>query len=401
MDNMPADEAAFFNDILLKYMARRIPRNASFELTHRCNLKCIHCYQGDQDAIRKNRQRELDTETVKRILDEIAAAGTLFLFFTGGDPMVRKDFCEIYTYAVKLGIIVSVLCDGILVTDKIIETFKRYPPHYVEISIYGATAETYESVTQVEGSYERFLKGLHRLRENNIRYLLKTVLLTANQHEFHAMKSIADQLGVAFHHDSAIFPCLPHDDNAGGANRQSNTEKMPATVELSSIKKYTLDEPLNLRVTPESIIDIDMSNKEYRDSWIAASGTKGEASNDQRLYKCGAGKDGFHIDPYGMLYPCILTTHHGHDLKTSSFMAGWNGTINEINTLRASPDRSCNSCDLAYMCAGCPAVFELETGAADVKSDYICETTHKRYARLQSYMDKEHAHEQGQTAAEK
>ena len=64
---IPAADQDYILKLLLDNKASRVPRNASFELTHRCNLKCVHCYQGDQDEIRQHRQEELDTATVKRV----------------------------------------------------------------------------------------------------------------------------------------------------------------------------------------------------------------------------------------------------------------------------------------------------------------------------------------------
>ena len=385
-NGLSPEDRAYFSELLLGYRNNRVPLSASFELTHRCNLKCTHCYQGDQDSIRQHRNNELSTEEAKRILDEIAEAGTISLFFTGGDPMVRKDFREIYTHAVKLGIIVDVFCDGILITDRIIETFRQYPPFEVEISIYGATAETYESVTQVKGSYQRFIRGIDRLRDNNIRYRLKTVLLTSNQHEFLEMEDFARQRGVEFHHDAAVFPCLPHDDNAGAANSQQKG-RAPISISVDSIKKLNLDEPLNLRVETDTIVDLELGTEDQRQFWASQLQPGKEFTNTEKLYQCGAANNGFHIDPYGMLYACLLTSHHGHDLKQSSFMDGWNGALKHVQQLTARPESGCNSCELAFMCTGCPALFELETGAPDVKSDYICELTHKRYEQLKPYLD--------------
>ena len=78
------DGEAFFDDLTRRAVEARVPLDASIELTHRCNLRCVHCYLGDQDAIRRHRPRELDTGEVIALLDELAEARTLNLTFTGG-----------------------------------------------------------------------------------------------------------------------------------------------------------------------------------------------------------------------------------------------------------------------------------------------------------------------------
>jgi MoaA/NifB/PqqE/SkfB family radical SAM enzyme len=158
--------------------ADRIPISATLELTSRCNLRCRHCYLGNQEEQHSKRSQERDTAAVLASLDEWAAAGCLYLLITGGDPMMRKDFAQVYRHARELGMLVTVFCDGILVTPAIIELFKELPPRKVEVSIYGSTPETYETVTRVPGSHANAWRGIRRLHDNGIRIGLKTVLMS-------------------------------------------------------------------------------------------------------------------------------------------------------------------------------------------------------------------------------
>jgi len=125
----------------------RIPLSGSLELTRHCNLSCIHCYATDSSGDilpGDSRQREMETTKILSVIDEICEAGCLYLLITGGEPLLRKDFPEIYRYAKRKGLVITVFSNGILIKEEIIELFKVLPPHVVEISLYGATAETYE-----------------------------------------------------------------------------------------------------------------------------------------------------------------------------------------------------------------------------------------------------------------
>lgn len=99
--------AQFGEGLYKEAVANRIPLGGSFELTFRCNLRCVHCYcnlkPNDQDEIEK----ELATEEVFNILDQVAEAGCLWLLITGGEPLLRPDFLEVYTYAKKKGFIIT------------------------------------------------------------------------------------------------------------------------------------------------------------------------------------------------------------------------------------------------------------------------------------------------------
>ncbi|MDX2313250.1 MAG: radical SAM protein [Gammaproteobacteria bacterium] len=363
------DDSDYFADFTRRVTAARIPLDGSIELTHRCNLRCVHCYLGDQDAIRKHHRDEMSTQQIMDLIDEVVDAGALNFTFSGGDPMVRKDFAEVYIYAVKKGLLVTIFCDGVLVSDKIIEVFNTFPPRMVEISIYGASRETYEGITQVKGSFKRCLAGIERLHQNGQRFTLKTVMMTRNRHELEDMRALAKSYGVDFYFDTAIFPCLPHGDNAGAANR----ERSPASVD---VQPPSLHQPTALRVTPDEAAVAQLSDpekvQEMADLYVR---TKDIPDND-RLYVCGAGQTTFHVDPYGNVQPCTISTNVDYNIRNGGFLKGWNGPVAAIRDIRISADNSCRSCDKQSLCSGCPAMFMADNGVADQKSDYICRTTH-------------------------
>ena len=132
----------------------RIPFSGSIDLTHRCNLDCVHCYLGPR-AERRTGAAEMSTGRILSLLDEITDAECLNLLITGGDPLIREDFPVIYSHAKKNGLLVTIFTNGTLLTDRVLDLFVDLPPLEVEISIYGATAPTYEKITRVPGSYER------------------------------------------------------------------------------------------------------------------------------------------------------------------------------------------------------------------------------------------------------
>ncbi len=377
------DDSDYFADFTRRVAAARIPLDGSIELTHRCNLRCVHCYLGDQHAIREHRREEMSTRQIMTLIDEVVAAGALNLTFSGGDPMVRKDFAELFVYAVKKGLLVTIFCDGVLISERIIEVFNKYPPRMVEVSIYGATPATYEGITQVKGSFQRCLAGIERLHENRQRFTLKTVLMTRNRHEIEGMRALAKSYGVEFYFDTAIFPCLPHRDNGGGANR-SHGDALPASMDVAPPR---LDRPTTLRVPPEEAATAQLSDREkVRELADLYLRTRDLPDND-RLYVCGAGQTTFHVDPYGNLQPCTISTNVDYNLRDGGFLKGWNGPIAAIREIRISADSSCRACDKQAMCSGCPAMFSAENGAGDRKSDYICQTTHALFDGIRDTVD--------------
>ena len=104
----------------LKAVEKRIPVSGSIELTYRCNLRCIHCYLDRRSNLESTIARELTTQQIIAIIDQISDAGCLFLLLTGGEPLSRNDFPEIYRHAKKRGMILTVFTNGTLITDTIL-----------------------------------------------------------------------------------------------------------------------------------------------------------------------------------------------------------------------------------------------------------------------------------------
>jgi len=321
----------------------RVPLSGSLELTHRCNLNCVHCYLGPVEKRQAQAAMEMDTARICSLLDEITEAGCLNLLITGGEPFLRRDFPEIYRRAKGNGLLVTIFSNGTMVDEETVALFHELPPLEVEISLYGATAGTYERVTRVPGSYERCMQGIKGLLQNGIRVNLKTVLMTLNSHELSDMEKMAAEFGVRFRFDAAITPSM--DGDAG---------------------------PLGLRVSPEEAIEKEMSNPETVRKWGAFHERSKDCRLGPNLYECGAGGSVFHVDPYGGLMPCMMTTHFRYDMTEGGFMTGWDSYIPGIKTVRTASDSTCRGCKKINLCSYCPAFFRLENGTEGERSEYLC-----------------------------
>ena len=156
---------------------------AQIELTYRCNLHCRHCYTDPYNA-KEFFPREMSFEEICRILDEMAELGVLWLNFTGGEAMIRKDFFEIYDYAHAKGFVISIFSNGTVFTPKMIGRLKKNPPFAIDISCHSVTEEKFDWLTQVPGSFVRFMEGIKLLKESGLYFTLKTKAMTWNQEEF-------------------------------------------------------------------------------------------------------------------------------------------------------------------------------------------------------------------------
>jgi radical SAM protein with 4Fe4S-binding SPASM domain len=328
----------------------RVPLSGTLDLTHRCNLGCVHCYNSDRPGGMPG--VEMDTRKIFSLLDEICDAGCLYLLITGGEPLLRQDFPEIYTYAREKGLLITVFTNGTLISDRILTLFRDLPPRAVEISVYGAAKPTYEKITGVEGSYEKCISGISRLLERNIQVRLKTILMTTNKHEFYDIEEMARKIGVKFRFDAAIFPRLNGDQT-----------------------------PVRFRVSAQDAVEREFSDAERVLGWEDFIGRLPDPAPSGDLYECGAGITGFYIDPYGNLRPCLMTTTVSYDLTKGNFPEGWE-KMNSIRARKTIPLSACTSCEMKLLCGYCPAFFELETGDAHMHSEYLCSIGRQRVKHI-------------------
>lgn len=354
LKNESSDTLEFFKELEEKVLNERIPITGSIDLTHRCNLRCIHCYNGNQSEIHMMQSSEMETSKIKAIVDEIVDAGCLYILITGGEPLLRKDFKEIYRYIKLSGLITTIFTNGTLINDDIIELFNELPPHEIEITLYGAKDETYGKITGNPECFQRCINGIRRLVENGHNVGIKTILMTLNSDEFFEIKKIASDLNVRFRFDPALFPRFDGDKT-----------------------------PISLRVSPEDAIEKEMSEPGVIEKWKDYfNKNKDFVNNSNDLYICGAGVTSFHIDPYGNLKPCLMIQAIKCSLINNSFQKAWDDIINKIRLKKAKEDYKCNKCKMSILCGYCPSFFELEKGKEELCSEYLCEMGRLRYKKI-------------------
>jgi radical SAM protein with 4Fe4S-binding SPASM domain len=348
----------FFTELGRRMGTQRAPLFGIIELTERCNLSCQHCYIHDPTRDRELRSNELTTEEWFRVFDELAEAGCLWMTWTGGEILLRSDFVDLYRYAKSKGFLIVLFTNGTLLTSELIALFQEWYPQYVEITLYGMTADTYEEVTGVRGSFERCMRGIEGLVAAGIPLRLKSVAMTLNQHELQAMYHYADSLGIQFRHDSVLRQTFHGKDI-------SDLRLPPAQVAALDFVRPGAAE--QMATAHELTVTAEETNPLY---------------DPERLYNCGAGFRSFHVDPYGRLTGCHMIRSPSYELRTSTFRAGWEGFLQEFRATRISKDFACLHCDLVGLCQRCPAFSELENGDPESVVDYACAVAHLRAREL-------------------
>jgi radical SAM protein with 4Fe4S-binding SPASM domain len=348
----------FSTELHRKAGGRRIPLDGTIEVTHRCPLTCSHCYNNLPMNDAAARDGELDTDEHRRILDEIAAEGCLWLLYTGGEIFARRDFLEIYTHAKRNGMILSLFTNGTLITPSVADYLARWRPFSIEITLYGRTRDTYERLTGIPGSFDRCMRGIRLLLERDLPLELKTVALSNNGAEaFEMQRFVRDELGVPFKFDAMINP----------------------RIDLSRA-------PLALRQSPAQVVAMDLTDDRRMGSWRQFCdlyhGPVHLPSEDDHLYHCAAGLHSFSIDPQGRMSSCVLSNRDTWDLRRGSFRDGWSEFLLKVYERKTTRETKCSHCHIKAMCGMCPANGELESGDPESPVDFLCHVAHLRASVL-------------------
>jgi len=338
---------AFSATLHERQSGERVPLQVSIEVTRRCPLECLHCYNnlpmGDLDA----KRREMTKEEHFRVLDELVEMGCFWILYTGGEIFARKDFLEIYTYAKK---------KGFLINEQIADYLAEWPPFAIEITLYGRTRETYESLTMIPGSYERCLRGIGLLKERNLPLKLKTVATSINKHEVMAMRRFAEEeLGVEFKMDGQINPRIDCSQS-----------------------------PLAVRLTPEELVALDMSMpkgmSEYRRLATRDLERPPNLSQIDTVYYCGGGMNGFAINAYGEIGICVISQQETFTVRDTGVMKVWDESLLALRNQKRTRTTKCVECRIQSLCSMCPANGEMENGDRENPVGFLCHVAHLRAA---------------------
>jgi radical SAM protein with 4Fe4S-binding SPASM domain len=348
----------FSADLHQRQAGLRVPLQVSIEVTRRCPLECLHCYNnlpmGDMEA----KRRELSKEEHFRMLDELVEMGCFWILYTGGEIFARKDFLEIYTYAKKKGFLITLFTNGTIINEQIADYLAEWPPFAIEITLYGRTRETYEALTAIPGSYDRCLRGIKLLKEKGLPLKLKTVATSINKHEVVAMRQFAeDELGVEFKMDGQVNPRIDCSQS-----------------------------PLAVRLTPEEVVALDMNapkgESEYRRLAKRDMENPPNLAQIDTIYHCGGGMSGFAINAYGEMGICVISQQETFSVREIGLRRVWEDSLLKLRSRKRTRATKCIQCRIQSLCGMCPANGEMENGDRESPVEFLCHVAHLRAAAI-------------------
>lgn len=290
------------------------------------------------------------------LASQMQQAGTLFVLLTGGEPLLYPDFRKVYLGLRKLGMILTVNTNGTLLDETWADFFAAYPPRRINITLYGASSETYQDLCGFADGFEKAQNAIRLLHNRRIDVKINGSLVKANQQELSSLLALADSLDAPINVDTYMYP----------ATRERNTP-FPFDARLSpeeaAAQKLAF---CRSSMTPENFQTF--LQKTCRDVLPADS----PAAAPNRMH-CQAGKSSCTINWQGQLRPCVMLPEPSIPVLESGFSSAWNQLQQAVDGIVLSS--VCGSCRLRNFCPVCAACARLETGTYDGTPSYLCRYT--------------------------
>lgn len=210
-------EAPLSDVVLVRERSRYGYGKVSWEINLGCDYDCEFCYLGEK------RFEGLDWAGKQTLLRTLRDAGVLWLQITGGEALIDREFGAAYEYAHQLGMMVQVSSNGSsLRKPPIRDLFARHRPYRLTLSVYGATAETYDKVTRNRGAFGRFIQGLDAAREDRLPVRLNVIVSDDNAHETDAMVRLAESYGFPHQVFTNMSPTIDGEANPLATQAESH-----------------------------------------------------------------------------------------------------------------------------------------------------------------------------------
>ena len=330
-----------------------IPVSANFELTPRCNLRCRMCYVRLTPAEMEPLGRELTAAQWLELAKAAREAGTAFLLLTGGEPLLRSDFPEIYEGLSTMGLSISINTNGTLLTDEIRALWQRLPPAQVNVTLYGTCREDYQALCGDPDAFDRVVDALHWLKQARILTHLNATIVPTNLHHWEQIEEFARSMELDLRMTTYCFPPTRRTDCA-------------------SFTRLSAEDTAELTVR-DILYREGIESLRRRASALHTPAPSTCESGIGEAIQCMAGRSQFWITWNGTMTPCGMLPQPTAEPLRQGFSAAWEELKQKTAQIRLCPD--CASCDDRATCMNCAAVTFTETGRYDGKPEYMCRVT--------------------------
>jgi heme b synthase len=342
------------------------PKWIAWEITRRCNLKCVHCRSSS--GLEAKGHPDFTLDEAKRVLDDIASYAKPVVVLSGGEPLLRPDVFEIATYGTGLGLRMCLATNGTLVTQEICGKIKAAGIKMVSLSLDGASAEVHDDFRCQPGAFAGTLNAARLFKENGISFLINSSFTKRNQDEIPKIYQLAKEIGATAWYMFMIVPTGRGEDIMDELIAPEDYEKL--LIWHYDMEKGEKDILVRPTCAPNYYRVVLQQAKEQGDDYqrrtlqFSTGGSKG----------CLAGQLISLIDVDGNVLPCSYFPMAAGNIREKSFKDIWEKSelFHDLRNFKAYKGR-CGSCEYVNVCGGCRARAYAVTG------DYMAEEPYCTY----------------------
>lgn len=334
MNNCEQFPSDYFGHMKQWAKEHSIPLSATFELTPFCNFSCVMCYVRLNEQQASKQGRMLNAEEWIEIARQAKDLGTLNLCLTGGEPLAHPEFWKIYSELNKMGFLLTILSNGSLINEAVMEKFHIYgAPYSMKLTLYGASNETYSRVCHVSDGFTRVCKAIDLLQEAKIPLKLTSTIVKENACDLQEIYRFARERGIPMQHTISVVK------SARGAIN---------TVESSRFALDDFSDELTLEALEQS--KYPAMNSPF--SWCSSHGNSFWMTWNGHMQLCS-----FMNRPY-VDYSGVLSDD-------------WACLQAKLECLKSPCE--CSECKWSCFCQRCPGILCAESGDPEKTDPSLCD----------------------------
>ncbi|MDA8170947.1 MAG: radical SAM protein [Nitrospiraceae bacterium] len=324
------------------------PKWIAWEITRRCNLRCVHCRSSSELEVKGH--PDFPTGEAFRILDDIASYAKPVIVLSGGEPLLRDDVFEIAGHGTGLGLRMCLATNGMLVTDGICEKIKASGIRIVSLSLDGSTEEVHDNFRSVKGAFRGITTAAGLFRKHGMEFIINSSFTKRNQEEIPRVYRLAKDLGATAWYMFMIVPTGRGEEIMNELiSKEDYEEILDWHYRMEKDEKDMLVRPTcaphYYRVVLQRSRD-EKSKFERRTLKFSTGGAKG----------CIAGQLICLIDVDGNVLPCSYFPKPAGNVMERPFKDIWEDSelFRELRDFKGYKGK-CGSCEYINVCGGCRA----------------------------------------------
>ena len=347
----------------------RIPLTGAFELLPLCNLRCKMCYvRKDNDEAKKQGgilPGQFWVDCAKAATDK----GLLYPLLTGGEPLLHPDFFDIYSKMLNMGLLISINTNGTLIDRKTSEYFEKHKPRRINLTLYGASEDSYYRCCGDGAAFEKVIRGIEFLKGKRVPVKFNASITEDNIDELEEIMNLSEKYDSPIQVATYMFPPMRRDESMVGTNNRLSPD-------MAGYAKVKAD---FLRGDIEAFKRHALAFSNF--SPIREIQNAGVVSEKMT---CRGGKCSFWIDWKGNLSNCGMYMNSCVSLADKGFSEAWDMTVQKTDSLEYSSH--CGKCPNKSLCHSCIAMVHNECGNTHGRPDYLCRMNEAAARYYQDYM---------------